>query len=64
MTLEEYLHEIKPPCIATIIFDMKGEMLVNNYNCKEYESMSRELLRREVMETNDEEECVEVYLYD
>ena len=39
-------------------------MLVNNYNCKEYASMSKELLRREVMETNDEEECVEVYLYD
>ena len=64
MTLEEYLKENKPPCIATIIFDMKGEMLVNNYNCKEYASMSNELLRREVMETNDEEECVEVYLYD
>ena len=64
MTLEEYLHEVKPPCIATIIFDMKGEMLVNNYNCKEYASMSKELLGREVMETNDEEDCVEVYLYD
>lgn len=64
MTLEEYLHEVKPPCIATIIFDMSGEMLVNEYNCKEYASMSKELLRREVMETNDEEECVEVYLYD
>ena len=64
MTLEEYLHEVKPPCIATIIFDMKGEMLVNNYNCNEYASMSKELLRREVMETNEEEECVEVYLYE
>lgn len=64
MTLEEYLHEVKPPCIATIIFDMKGEPLVNNYNCKEYASMSKELLRREVMETNEEEECVEVYLYE
>ena len=64
MTLEEYLHEVNPPCIATIIFDMKGDMLVNEYNCKEYASMSKELLRREVMETNDEEECVEVYLYD
>lgn len=64
MTLDEYLHEVKPPCIATIIFDMKGEMLVNNYNCKEYVSMSKELLRREVMETNEEEECVEVYLYE
>ena len=64
MTLEEYLHEIKPPCIATIIFDMRGEPLVNEYNCKEYASMSKELLRREVMETNEEEECVEVYLYE
>ena len=64
MTLEEYLHNVKPPCIATIVFDMKGEMLVNNYNCNEYASMSKELLRREVMETNDEEDCVEVYLYD
>lgn len=64
MTLEEYLKENKPPCIATIIFDMKGEMLVNNYNCKEYASMSKELLRREVMEINEEEECAEVYLYD
>ena len=64
MTLEEYLHEIKPPCIATIIFDMRGEPLVNEYNCKEYASMSKELLRREVMETNEEEECMEVYLYE
>ena len=64
MTLEEYLHEVKPPCIATIIFDMRGEPLVNEYNCKEYASMSKELLRREVMETNEEEECVEVYLYE
>ena len=62
MTLEEYLHEVKPPCIATIIFDMKGNTLVNEYNCKEYASMSKELLRREVMETNDEEECVEVWV--
>ena len=64
MTLEEYLHEVKPPCIATIIFDMKGNPLVNEYNYKEYASMSKELLRREVMETNEEEECVEVYLYE
>ena len=64
MTLEEYLHEVKPPCIATIIFDMRGEPLVNEYSCKEYASMSKELLRREVMETNEEEECVEVYLYE
>lgn len=64
MTLEEYLHEVKPPCIATIIFDMKGNPLVNEYNCKEYANMSKELLRREVMETNEEEECVEVYLYE
>ena len=41
MTLE-YLHTI-----ATIIFDMRGNPIVNEYNCKEYASMSKELLRRE-----------------
>ena len=63
MTLKEYLDEHNESKIAVLMFSKKGKLLPPmEYEPREFESMSKELLNREFMEAVDEIDLVEVYV--
>ena len=65
MKLDEYLKLNKPKCISVMLATKNGKTISPMYTRDEYtdmEVMSKVLLGYEVMETNDEEDCVEIYV--
>lgn len=63
MTLNEYLKENSPNRICVLMFDKGGKMLEPmEYEKKDYKSMSKELKNREVMDVNEEEDLIEMWV--
>lgn len=65
MKLDEYLVLNKPKCISVILATKNGKTISPMYTRAEYtdmEVMSKALLGYEVMETNDEDDCIEIYV--
>ena len=65
MKLDEYLVLNKPKCISVILATKNGKTISPMYTRKEYMDkcvMSKVLMGCEVMETNDEDDCVEIWV--
>ena len=62
MTLNEYIKEFKPTNIALLMLMKNGKIISMEYNKSEYKDISLEMLDREVMDTNVEEDCVEIWV--
>lgn len=65
MKLDEYLVLNKPKCISVILRTKNGKTISPMYTRDEYtdmEVMSKVLLGYEVMETKEEDDCVEIYV--
>lgn len=65
MKLDEYLVLNKPKCISVILATKNGKTISPMYTRDEYidmEVMSKVLLGYEVMETNEEDDCVEIWV--
>ena len=65
MKLDEYLKLNKPKCISVLLATKNGKTISPMYTRDEYtdvEVMSKVLLNCEVMETKDEDDCVEIYV--
>jgi len=69
MTLKEYLEgdyedgtKVKGR-IAVMMLDHRGKvMLPMEYNCKDFKCISKEVLDREYMESNQEDDLMEVWV--
>ena len=62
MTLREYIKDSSPPRIAILILQDDDSVLSIEYDKTEYEEINKELMEREVMDTSDEDDLVEVWL--
>ena len=62
MTLREYIKDSRPPRIAILILQDDDSVLSIEYDKTEYEEINNELMDREVMETNDEDDCIEIWV--
>ena len=62
MTLREYIKDSSPPRIAILILQDDDSILSIEYDKTEYEDISKELMEREVMDTNNEEDLIEVWV--
>lgn len=65
MNLDEYLVSNKPKCISVILATKNGKTISPMYTRDEYTDMeviSKVLLGYEVMETKEEDDCVEIYV--
>lgn len=62
MTLNEYIKEFKPSNIALLMLMKNGKIISMEYNKSEYKDISLEMLDREVMDTNVEEDCIEIWV--
>ena len=65
MTLDIYLKQNKPKCISVLMTGKNGKTISPMYTRDEYtdmEVMSKVLLGYEVMETNEEDDCVEIWV--
>lgn len=61
MILKELLKDIKIP-IAILMFTNNNKLYTQEYVPKQFKGMSKELLKMEVMDTNLEEDCMEVWV--
>lgn len=62
MTLNEYIKEFKPSNVALLMLMKNGKIISMEYNKSEYKDISLEMLDREVMDTNVEEDCIEIWV--
>ena len=62
MTLNEYIKEFKPTNIALLMLMKNGKIISMEYNKSEYKDISLEMLDREVMDTNVEEDLIEIWV--
>lgn len=62
MTLREYIKDSSPPRIAILILQDNDGIISIEYDKTEYEEINKELMEREVMDTNEEEDLVEVWI--
>lgn len=62
MTLNEYIKEFKPSNVALLMLMKNGKIISMEYNKSEYKDISLEMLDREVMDTNIEEDCIEIWV--
>ena len=62
MTLNEYIKEFNPSNVALLMLMKNGKIISMEYNKSEYKDISLEMLDREVMDTNVEEDCVEIWV--
>lgn len=62
MTLKEYIKDSSPPRIAILILQDDDSVLSIEYDKTEYEDINNELMDREVMDTSEEEDLIEVWI--
>ena len=62
MTLREYIKDSSPPRIAILILQDDDGIISIEYDKTEYEEINKELIDREVMETKEEDDCIEVWI--
>ena len=62
MTLNEYIKEFKPTNIALLMLMKNGKIISMEYNKSEYKDIRLEILDREVMDTNVEEDLIEIWV--
>mgnify|MGYP003612895357 CR=1 FL=1 len=62
MTLREYIKDSSPPRIAILILQDDGGIISIEYDKTEYEEINKELIDREVMETKEEDDLIEVWI--
>ena len=62
MTLREYIKDSSPPRIAILILQDDGGIISIEYDRTEYEEINKELIDREVMETKEEDDCIEIWV--
>ena len=62
MTLNEYIKEFKPSNVALLMLMKNGKIISMEYNKSEYKDISLEMLDREVMDTNVEDDCIEIWV--
>lgn len=63
MTLREYLDENKSKKdIVVLMFDKKNTIITNEYKRSEIKTMSKELLSKEYMDSNEEDDCIEIWV--
>lgn len=61
MTLKEYLLEQPYEQIALLWFE-GGQIRCEEYGLNDYDKINKELLQMEFMESNDEEDCKEIWI--
>jgi hypothetical protein len=61
MTLKEYLLEQPYERIALLWFE-GGQIRCEEYGLNDYDKINKELLQMEFMESNDEEDCKEIWI--
>lgn len=61
MTLKEYLLEQPYEQIALLWFE-GGQIKCEEYGLNDYDKIDKELLQMEFMESNDEEDCKEIWI--
>lgn len=61
MTLKEYLLEQPYERIALLWFE-GGQIRCEEYGLNDYDKIDKELLQMEFMESNDEEDCKEIWI--
>jgi hypothetical protein len=61
MTLKEYLLEQPYEQIALLWFE-GGQIRCEEYGLNDYDKIDKELLQMEFMESNDEEDCKEIWI--
>lgn len=62
MTLNEYIKDTKPSCIALLMLMKNGKIISMEYNKSEFKDISPDMMSREVMDTNVEEDCIEIWV--
>ena len=62
MTLNEYIKDTKPTNIALLMLMKTGKIISMEYNKSEFKDISSDMMSREVMDTNVEEDCIEIWV--
>ena len=62
MILREYIKDSRPPRIAILILQDDDSVVSIEYDKTEYEDIPDELMDREVMETKEEDDLIEVWI--
>ena len=62
MTLNEYIKDTKPTNIALLMLMKNGKIISMEYNKSEFKDISSDMMSREVMDTNVEEDCIEIWV--
>lgn len=62
MTLNEYIKDTKPTNIALLMLMKNGKIVSMEYNKSEFKDISSDMMSREVMDTNVEEDCIEIWV--
>ena len=62
MTLKEYIKDTKPTNIALLMLMKNDKIISMEYNKSEFKDIGSDMMSREVMDTNVEEDCIEIWV--